>query len=660
MLAPPRVVSNEFNSAQGLNDVYLSVFQPASTQHWPGNLKRYQLNKTSGGSLLIDANGKPVIDSSGFISQDAVSLWSAPLVDGGEARIGGAASQLPDPSSRVVLSNISGNDLQKISPRNLSITADMVGAPVGQRDTTIAWALGQDVYDEDGDGDFNEARLSMGDPLHVQPLTVVYGSDPDAAETVVFTATNDGYLHAVDARYGDEIWSFIPRRLLGRLFELSLGQPATSKQYGLDGKLSLVEIGNRKLLVFGMRRGGRAMFAMDITNRTQPKLAWVIDSNLPDFADLGQTWSAAAPARVATSNGTWDALLIGGGYDGGQDNRTHRTDSHGNAIYMINAATGALIWSAGPATAQGDHDLTLSRMRYSIPTDLQVVDSNGDGLDDRIYFGDMGGQLWRIDLINGNSRGSLGEGGVMASLGAADESSPTAQNTRRFYNRPDVVEIITDDNVFFAINIGSGYRAHPLDTDTIDEFYSVRDFRPRDVIATDEYGSALIKILTRDDIPDITDNLTPTLESSDAGWRMRMVQASGEKVLASSLTIDGILHFNSFAPAGSGGSCRPGGGQNRFYRVSVLDGGVLLNHDRDLIDDPVTPEDRFVLGETGAYPLDLIFVNSAVCAGVGCFDGDSLYSDGDGDGDGGDGSGNGDEFTGPRARPSYWFPGTNP
>ena len=45
------------------------------------------------------------------------------------------------------------------------------------------------------------------------------------SNALVFVATNDGYLHAINAVDGVEAWSFIPRRLLGRLFELSLEQP---------------------------------------------------------------------------------------------------------------------------------------------------------------------------------------------------------------------------------------------------------------------------------------------------------------------------------------------------------------------------------------------------------------------------------------------------
>ena len=39
----PTVAVNAFNRTQTLNDLYVSVFQPATNYHWPGNLKRYLL-----------------------------------------------------------------------------------------------------------------------------------------------------------------------------------------------------------------------------------------------------------------------------------------------------------------------------------------------------------------------------------------------------------------------------------------------------------------------------------------------------------------------------------------------------------------------------------------------------------------------------------------
>ena len=47
-----------------------------------------------------------------------------------------------------------------------------------------------------------------------------------------------------------------------------------------------------------------------------------------------------------------------------------------------------------------------------------------------MYVGDMAGQLWRFDITNGNDAAGLVAGGVIASLGAKDEGTPTMARIR--------------------------------------------------------------------------------------------------------------------------------------------------------------------------------------------------------------------------------------
>ena len=66
-------------------------------------------------------------------------------------------------------------------------------------------------------------RLSMGDPMNGRPATVIYGGtrlNPDPNDGVVYAVTNEGYLHAIDAVDGHELWAFMPRQLLARARDL--------------------------------------------------------------------------------------------------------------------------------------------------------------------------------------------------------------------------------------------------------------------------------------------------------------------------------------------------------------------------------------------------------------------------------------------------------
>ncbi|RMF96494.1 MAG: hypothetical protein D6727_08140 [Gammaproteobacteria bacterium] len=654
----PAVPVNAFNRTKNLDDVYVSVFEPSGHSHWTGNVKKYKIQ----GGKLVGQDGKPAVNpNTGFFWNDAgnvaFSYWSdAP--DGDRVAEGGAANQLPFYTNRVLYTNLTGsaNVPLAVAASNRIIVNDpelqpqdfgLAAGDVTVMDKVIAWTLGLDIwaYDEAvANGNSNpplQPRNAMGDPLHVRPVAVIYGGTAQAVDATIFVSTNDGVLHAVDAQTGVEDWSFIPKRLLPRQYELYLDPLVANKRYGLDGEITAYVRNNNLVpgiqaadgeeawLVFGMRRGGDALYAMNVTDPNAPVLAWVIDSNSPGFSDLGQTWSRPTVARVNIDGTVKDVVIIGGGYDTKQDTGGYKTDTVGNAIYMIDLDTGQKLWSAG---ASSNHDLRLDgssngyAMEHSIPAPVRVLDLSGDGLADRMYVGDMGGRLWRFDIINGQPASTLVEGGLLATLGAADltgNGSPADQ--RRFYSAPDVVAVLDAEIPYLAVNIGSGYRAHPLDSSVQDEFYSVRDFSMFDVIPTDGYPAPI----TRADLVDVTSWGTaayPTLLADDKGWLISMVQSPGEKILSESITFDNTTFFTSFAPGSSGSACSTAAGTNRVYQVSVRDGRPRVYDNPYPPQTPPQPEDRITTLKQGGIAPETILLftedgdGPTACSGVECFD----------------------------------------
>lgn len=630
--AAPAVPVNSFNRTQNLSDVFISVFQPTETARWTGNLKKYRLEA----GVLVGQDGRAVIDPvTGLFARDAYSFWSR-QPDGDRVSAGGAASLLPIPSARRVFTNLAGDDLS--SPANrFELKKELRDAlstvPEAERDAVTNWALGRDVQDADQDGNRMEARLDMGDALHVQPLTVLYGRTVDDPEASVFLTTNDGFLHSFDVKTGVENWAFIPARLLNRLYPLYRNEAAAGKTYGLDGEINLAIVnddgrpgidyagGERAILLFGMGRGGDAVFAVDVSLPDAPVLLWEISSADSDFADLGQTWSPPVAARVncpdcSTKPGL-NVAFFGGGYDPGQDNRTFRQDTIGNAIYMVDLRTGTRLWSVGSNTAVGPHDLKLPGMKYSIPAPVKPLDLNGDGLAERFYVGDMGGQLWRFDIVNGETASTLVEGGVLASLGGAAVDTPTTADLRRFYEAPDVAPIILNHKLVIAINIGSGYRGHPLDTDVEEAFFSIRDRNVFGVRDRTDYTS----FVSVNQLVDITNDAQAEVPLESAGWQLRLVQGPGEKVLGESLTFDNTTFFTSFTPGETASECTGGAGINRLYAISVFDGRPRTNFDSP-IDEPLTVADRTRTLNTGIPVTDVsrfqMEPGPTICAGTEC------------------------------------------
>src|SRR5690606_21317354 len=85
-----------------------------------------------------------------------------------------------------------------------------------------------------------------------------------------------------------------------------------------------------------------------------PSLKWVINSQTTGFSLLGETWSVPEVAYVP-----WDAspsnkrlvMVFSGGYDANKSKvGIGSSDSKGMGLYMVDADSGALVFSATPGT----------------------------------------------------------------------------------------------------------------------------------------------------------------------------------------------------------------------------------------------------------------------------------------------------------------------
>jgi type IV pilus assembly protein PilY1 len=253
-------------------------------------------------------------------------------------------------------------------------------------------------------------------------------------------------------------------------------------------------------------------------------------------------------------------------------------------------------------------------MTQAIPGRVVVLDTNGDQYADRLYAADLGGRLWRFDIWNGQPADSLVTGGVLAALGAGDTGATSIADTRRFYYAPDVALIQRRGaDPYYNLAIGSGYRGHPLHTATHDRFYSVRDKSPFSKLTQDQYDS--LTPIKEADLVDITPNVSGTSISTEArGWKLELQLNGGwlgEKVLAESLTANGVILFPTYQPVApsEANPCIPNG-LNRVYALSVDTGkpAINFNGDKTLTAADISTE----LAQTGiAGEVSLLFDSSA-------------------------------------------------
>ncbi len=133
--------------------------------------------------------------------------------------------------------DLTSNANYSVLTTNPLLTNTLLGVTsTATHDKVINFARGEDVKDQDGDGNVLEPRHEMGDPLHAQPAVVIYGGTPGAptvTDAAVFAPTNDGFLHAIDVNDGHELWAFIPQELLPNLKQTYSNNPAGTKNYML-------------------------------------------------------------------------------------------------------------------------------------------------------------------------------------------------------------------------------------------------------------------------------------------------------------------------------------------------------------------------------------------------------------------------------------------
>jgi type IV pilus assembly protein PilY1 len=574
------------------NQVFVGQFRPDQNglPRWPGNLKQYQMvyDRATDTLQLSDANGTGALNSAtGFFRPTAVSYWTrassfwvnnpmgtprstSDLPDGEVVEKGGIAQGLrttyaTDQTARKVYTCIGcsgGNDLAssasyRFEDANGLITIAKLGAAdAADRTAMINWMRGLDNRgDELGPGGTTTVRPSIhGDVLHSRPAVVDYGG---SIGTVAFYGGNDGMLRAINGNQtgtgaGQEMWAFVAEEHLSTLKRVRNNSPevrypstviptATPRDYYMDGPVSVYQriVGgntDRVIILASMRRGGRTLYAFDVTNPAQPRIMWKVNNS--SVPVLGQTWSEA---RVAKLKGFANPVVImGAGYDPAAEDVTPRGATvMGNAVVVLDLANGNLLKTL-PTT-------------YSVPAPVTMMDTDFDGYADRAYAADVGGNIYRIDFETG-----AGVGGSANWVINTFAQLPGSSTNRKFFYEPDVVQTAT----FVAVLIGSGDREKPLQTVTEDRFFTLFDYN----LGKGPTGAAVIT--NADTVPYGSYNMA----SSPKGCYLNM-DATGEKVVTSSVSTGGYTYFSTNRPTPPDpDTCSGNLGVAKGYRVPLFCG----------------------------------------------------------------------------------------
>ncbi|WP_174874693.1 pilus assembly protein [Vogesella oryzae] len=512
---------------------------------------------------------------------------------------------------------------------NASITTTKLGVSTdADRTALINWTRGRNTKSDDpSTGATSGVRGYVhGDVVHSSPLAINYNrsSQPANRDIVVYYGSNDGFLHAVKGGANDadggEQWSFVAEEFfpgLKRLYDNTvLLSSSNTKPYFFDGPIGsyLLDADNDrrydntgktdatkmdKVYIYPTaRRGGRLIYALDVTNPSQPKFLWKHTNADTGFYELGQTWSRPKAVKIAGHSNP--VLIFGGGYDAAaNDDYPRTTATMGRAIFVVDAFTGALVWKAVPDSTSSDCDAAtcskVSGLDFSIPAGVATVDRDLNGVVDRLYANDTGGNVWRVDLgLNPSTGLPTFSVNKIAALGGS------GVDQRKFLYEPDVVLGAEVDRV----QVGSGDREKPFNIAVQDMFFSIKDPGLVSNVITTPYTVSDLYDATADLVQLGTaaeQSAARTSLASTDGWYIRLNGnltsrdlscdlRSGERVTGKAITLNGILYFATFMPdyvytySGSTGctataaysetTCTPTLGVARVYLLNFADGSA--------------------------------------------------------------------------------------
>ncbi len=384
-------------------------------------------------------------------------------------------------------------------------------------------------------------------------------------EPMLYVGTNDGILHGFNQDTGQEVWGFVPPYLIPSL----KNQYPNVRQFGVDGPVVAKEVVFERspsapalatswhsVVVAGLREGGGAYVALDVTDPYNPIFLW-------QFADRDLTNAYGAPAIGTLYYNPPEggapveravAFLPGGaglpatlcsptanprpprptspsltGWTGGRGARRPYVrcwqGTSGQYFYVVELATGRLLRKIGAGPSG------------TLPTGSPIVGQptlyNGQAgaVATRAYVGDSDGTLWRIDF---SSR------------------LPIA------WKMEDIWDLFWD-------------RAYDIDQPLLE----------RPAITVDNLGNTQLSFGSGDNdlLEDIQENRIASIHENtsmdatgavtginiDANWEVRVGSSTatqdlwpGERLTGPMTLFNNILYFGTFIPRTTGSPCNDG------------------------------------------------------------------------------------------------------
>ncbi|MDN5690424.1 pilus assembly protein PilC [Acinetobacter johnsonii] len=481
----------------------------------------------------------------------------------------------------------------------------------------------------------------------------------DRDDYLLFGSTQ-GLLHVVragknatDANRGKEVFTFVPHEMMRDQKTAFLKEDSTTGGsanlfYGIDapwtaytqyvakadGTLTVKDSGRvaqnasgddiaikgLQWVYGGLRMGGKSYYALNLSDLDNPELKFHIDpasskiyksssttTGVTALSYMGQSWSKPTIAYVKFGGVKKLVMFVGGGYDEGYENAAYdqnTTTGGGAGVYMFDANNGDLLWwtsanatAAGGAEAFTNASAATINMKYSVVSQINAIDRDSDGLVDNLYFGDLGGQGFRVDLNNAatGADASAKKANFAKRVVRLFSENVTTGASPRFYEMPSVSIHDSDNGYVAAVAFSSGNRSSPLvgtavvngnqagsTTSAIDGVFVVYD---KDVARTDLYttlpATGATALQTQSVSLATLDTTTGVAITGNGGWKYTYSSTAGAyKGMNELYALDGMLYVNVFHRDGTGigGACGAGvKGDSYVYQFCLPTGKCPFN-----------------------------------------------------------------------------------
>ncbi len=497
-----------------------------------------------------------------------------------------AADKLPLHSHRIILTYDRGSHSGKPfrwSTLNSNQKAALTSAEI------LDYLRGDDSREQKNGGTLRNRSSKLGDiinssPLFVGPPAFRYGGLSGYTHfrehyknrsDMLYIGANDGMLHAFDATTGVEKFAYVPDSIYGQL--ASLSRPDYTHRFFVDATPVMGDAyinGNwRTLLAGGLRKGGRGIYLLDITdpasfsNETSAagNILWEFTDQ--DDPDLGYTYSQ--PTITMMQNGKW-AVIFGNGYN---------NTGNGHAIlYIAFIEEGMNGWSGGDFIK-----LDTGAGSSSTPNGLASatpVDIDGDNKADYIYAGDLLGNLWKFDVSS-----STPANWEVASLGGAGPTPlfqtqimDSAGNRQPITVQPEVGRTPFGSGIMVYFGTGKFLESSDVTSTGTQSFYGILDnntpvtpsrLQVQTIESETTYGTSSQQVR-------LTSN--NKMLPSDLGWYLNL-PANGERQISNPVLRGRRIIFTTMSP--SGNTCQSGG-ESWLMVLDAFHGGRLQTTPFDL------------------------------------------------------------------------------